>query len=234
VRRWAIFTALLAGLVAGGVHVLSGPDHLAAVLPLAADSRGERAWWVGLRWGLGHVAGVLLVGALAVALREALPMELISGWSERLVGVLLVGIGVWALLRALHLRLHVHEHVHDGHRHTHLHAHDAAPHAVSHAHPEAHDHGAAAFGVGTLHGLAGSAHLLGVLPALALPLAAAGVYLGAFAVGTLLAMAAFAGGVGLALRHLGARAGAAHRALLAGSGVMAVGVGVAWLVMGPA
>ena len=39
-------------------------------------------------------------------------------------------------------------------------------------------HGRAAFAVGTLHGLAGSSHLLGILPALAMPSdLAAGIYL---------------------------------------------------------
>ncbi len=53
-----------AGLVAGFVHVLSGPDHLAAIAPYAVDSR-SRAWRTGVRWGLGHTAGVLCVGAAA-------------------------------------------------------------------------------------------------------------------------------------------------------------------------
>ena len=35
-----------AGLSAGGLHVLAGPDHLAAVAPLAADS-SRRRWLAG-------------------------------------------------------------------------------------------------------------------------------------------------------------------------------------------
>lgn len=50
---------LLAGLAAGAVQVLTGPDHLAAVAPLSVASR-EAAWKAGLRWGRGHCAvGVL-------------------------------------------------------------------------------------------------------------------------------------------------------------------------------
>jgi len=56
--------AILTGLLAGGVHVLSGPDHLAAVAPLAVQDRS--AWRSGLRWGLGHSSGVLLVGVLSL------------------------------------------------------------------------------------------------------------------------------------------------------------------------
>jgi len=48
----AMLAATLAGLAAGLIHVLSGPDHLAAVAPLAGG-RG-RAWRAGFLWGLGH------------------------------------------------------------------------------------------------------------------------------------------------------------------------------------
>ena len=60
-----------------------------------------------------------------------------------------------------------------------------------------HVHGHAAFSVGTLHGAAGSAHLLGILPALALPSdLAAGAYLLLFGTGSVAAMGAFASLVG--------------------------------------
>ena len=53
--------------------------------------------------------------------------------------------------------------------------------------PHRHDH--TAFFAGSLHGVAGTAHVLGVLPALALPGAAAsGAYLVGFAFGTVLAI----------------------------------------------
>ena len=46
-----IVTAL-SGLIAGMVHVLAGPDHLAAVAPLAAGS-GAGRWRAGFTWGGG-------------------------------------------------------------------------------------------------------------------------------------------------------------------------------------
>ena len=100
----AMFAALLAGLTAGLIHVLSGPDHLAAVAPLAGG-RG-RAWRAGFLWGLGHSGGVLAVGLLALALRGALPIDALSSWSERIVGVTLVGIGLWGFTRVLRGPIH--------------------------------------------------------------------------------------------------------------------------------
>jgi hypothetical protein len=89
--------ALFAGLVAGAVHVVTGPDHLAAVAPLAVDARAS-AWRAGLRWGLGHSAGVAVVGLLALGLRETLPIDALSSVSERLIGVTLIGLGLWGVV----------------------------------------------------------------------------------------------------------------------------------------
>jgi sulfite exporter TauE/SafE len=60
-----------------------------------------------------------------------------------------------------------------------------------------------AFAIGTLHGLAGSSHIFGVLPALALPSTfAAAVYLLAFGIGSVAAMTCVAWVLGLvALRY---------------------------------
>ena len=83
-----IVISALTGLIAGAVHVWSGPDHLAALAPLAVR-RPRRAWLPGMRWGLGHSAGVGLIGLLSLWLRDRLPVDLLSTWGERLVGVML-------------------------------------------------------------------------------------------------------------------------------------------------
>src|SRR5262245_32887703 len=156
--------AVITGLTAGIIHVWTGPDHLATIAPLAVRSP-KRSWIPGLRWGLGHSAGVVLIGLLSLLLRGLIPINLVTTWGQRIVGVVLVAIGFWALAKAL--RVHVHEHEHDGERHLHMHAHT---HRISHAEPEAHHHHThAAFGIGVLHGLAGSSHFLGVLPILVMP-----------------------------------------------------------------
>ena len=105
--------ALFAGLAAGCIHVLSGPDHLAAIAPLSLG-RKVRTWMIGARWGLGHASGVLFVGLLSLMIREIIPLESVSSWAERLVGVALIGIGLWGLRKAFSTRLHLHEHSHGG------------------------------------------------------------------------------------------------------------------------
>jgi hypothetical protein len=196
-----VIIAALAGILAGFVHVLSGPDHLAAVAPLA--SGGDRqSWRAGALWGLGHSSGVIIVGLLALLLRGWLPLEWLSSWSERMVGIVLIGIGLWGFHRAFRARVHTH----------------------SHAHPHA------AFGVGILHGLAGSSHFLGVLPALALPgLAASLGYLGGFGIGTVAAMSGFATVIGLIATRTQHRGPVATRWLLSACSTFALLVGIAWL-----
>ncbi len=107
-----VLGALIAGLVAGVLHVLSGPDHLAAVLPFAVRGR-RQALRVGATWGLGHGLGVLLLGAVAVALRSTMHLEAISGAAEVVVGVMLMVLGAWAIRRSRFVEVHAHEHEHE-------------------------------------------------------------------------------------------------------------------------
>ena len=221
----AILAPLAAGLVAGLIHVLSGPDHLAAMAPLAASSR-RRGWVAGSSWGLGHTAGVWAVAGVSLLCRGILPLDRLSSWGERAVGAMLIGVGLWGLRHAW--RFHAHEHEHGGLRHRHLHLHLARS-ARGQAHvPHAHTH--AAIGIGALHGLAGSSHLLGILPALALPTTAAAVqYVLAFGVGSIAAMTAFSAGIGALAGRFEVGARRAHGWLLASCSGAAVLVGCFWL-----
>lgn len=218
---------VLTGIIAGIIHVWTGPDHLTAIAPLAVR-RPQSAWIPGIRWGFGHSAGVAVVGLLSLWLRDLIPVEWLSSWGERLVGVMLFGIGLWALGQAFKNRLHAHEHEHDGAHHIHVHSHHHG-HAPEKAASHRHSH--AAFGIGTLHGLAGSSHFLGVLPALALPTTwQAAIYLCAFGTGSVLAMALFSWGVGKLALRLEDQGRVIYRRLMAASGAAALGVGVFWMV----
>jgi len=149
----------LTGFIASMAHVVTGPDHLAAVSPLAIDSR-KKSWIIGLAWGLGHTLGMLLIGLLFVLFKEFLPIDAIAKYSETVIGFLLIGIGIWALVR-IYLRhshgnrphghfhdkpflyAHIHKHTHEPkpvHEHHHPHA-PATEHKHSHVHPHPHGHG---------------------------------------------------------------------------------------------
>src|SRR2546428_13784728 len=105
--------AAITGFVAGMIHVWSGPDHLAAIAPLAVR-KPARAWIAGARWGLGHSAGVAVGGLLALWLRDLLPGNLVSTWGERIVGGMLFWVGLWALRKTV--TCHAPRHEDDGGR----------------------------------------------------------------------------------------------------------------------
>lgn len=187
---------LLAGIAAAMLHVLAGPDHLAAVAPFAIE-RVKKAWKVGLLWGVGHLAGMLIVGLLFLFFKDLIPIEEISGYSEKFVGVLLILLGIWILIKVYKPS--------KSHKHTHIHSKDKEvihKHEHKHDHKEVHEHShivdakksyISTFLIGLVHGLAGVAHFLVFLPVIGFENKGQGVrYIIGFGIGTLLAMTAFA------------------------------------------
>jgi ABC-type nickel/cobalt efflux system permease component RcnA len=213
--------AFITGLFAGLIHVWSGPDHLAAVGPLSVQ-RTKRSWSIGVRWGLGHSTGVVLIGLIALSFREALPLSSVSSIAERLVGIVLIGIGIWGIRKALLQRVHSHPHTHghDTHAHFHVHATENRRHAHTHA----------AFAIGSLHGVAGSSHFIGVLPALAFPTALATLgYLAGYAAGTVIGMAGFSSAVAWFQRWRGFAGAVGYQRMMCGCSCAALAVGVYWI-----
>jgi hypothetical protein len=207
---------LVTGFAAGGLHVFAGPDHLAALAPIAMESTAK-AGRIGAYWGFGHGVGVVIVGGVALVLRSLVDIGAWSQWAELVVGFLLLGVGAWAVWKASRVEIHVHEHDHDAEVHEHVHAHDHGGHGHHHA----------AMGIGLLHGMAGSGHLFGVLPALALGTGQAVVYLAAYLVAAVLAMGGFAYVLGRMARLGGPML---VKRLMYGSGTVALVVGVFWIV----
>jgi nickel/cobalt exporter len=186
------------GFGLGLVHALDA-DHVMAVSALATSRpRLGECLRFALRWALGHGGTLLLVGGAAFALGLAIPASFARG-AELAVGLVMIGLGAWVLRDVLRQCAHLHVHRHDGvpdHAHWHTHA----PHG-SHA-ADAHRHGHGAVLVGALHGTAGSAPLLALLPAVAEGSAALGLaYLVAFSAGVLVAMLAFGGLFGALLQR---------------------------------
>ena len=144
--------AVLLGLRHAGV-----PDHLVAVSTLVAtepDHLWRRAGRLGLAWGLGHATTLVALGIPIVFFSRYLPADLQRA-AEALVGVVIVALAVRLLRRWRAGRFHVHEHEHDGVVHRHLHAH---PHGREHRHEHSAPRSSrAAYGVGLVHGVGGSA-----------------------------------------------------------------------------
>ena len=184
---WVAYATAFALGVAHALEV----DHMVAVSAFIGNRpRLRSAVSFGVRWGVGHSLVVLIVGGALVASGITLP-ERIAGWAELGVGLMLVGLGLWALRASRRLHLHA-PHDHGGHAH--LHAHPPAHHPHSHARRDpARHHRHLSTLVGAVHGLAGTAPVVALVPVtlMASRWGAVG-YLAAFGVGTILAMGLYA------------------------------------------
>jgi ABC-type nickel/cobalt efflux system permease component RcnA len=224
--------ALGTAFVLGAVHALE-VDHMIAVTAFVASRPAfAAALAFGSRWGAGHGLAVLLAGGILLATGLRWP-ERWDAWGEAAVGAMLVGVGLWALVRARKLHLHPPQEHGD---HAHLHAHDDSRvvgrgSSEHHHHVHGHPHGRGITAVGLVHGLAGTSAVVALVPVTLMDRPAAGVlYLLAFGLGTIAAMTAFALIAALAMRQAGQSSVAWARRLGAFAGVGAVAVGVYWVV----
>lgn len=93
------------------MHVVTGPDHLSAIATLSANVGSVlRAFGLGVRWGLGHSTGLLLVGTILILAtrgngHDTVDMpDLVSHLLESLVGVFMIFLGIYGLRRAVEKR----------------------------------------------------------------------------------------------------------------------------------
>jgi ABC-type nickel/cobalt efflux system permease component RcnA len=138
-----------------GLRHAADPDHLVAVSTLVAGLRkgaGRAAGRLGAAWGLGHATTMLAFGIPAIVFRSYLP-AVVEQIAEVAIGVIIVVLAVRLLLRWRRGAFHAHVHEHDGSVHAHVHSHVSGS---SHQHSHAVRSPAQAFGIGLVHGLAGS------------------------------------------------------------------------------
>ena len=175
---------IFTGVAAGFVHVMSGADHLIAMAPSAINSP-KKALKNGFSWGLGHSSGILLLAFFAIFIKDITPLNKFSNIAEFLVGISLLIVGVFAIKNSLQLSIHSHSHKHENgfaHRHYHFHTNEQKNN---------NKHSHALTGLGLLHGIAGGSHFLAVLPALALPMISACLYLMSYLIGSFISMNLF-------------------------------------------
>lgn len=226
---------LIAGLIASMLHVIMGPDHVAAILPFVIEAK-RKAWKVGLFWGIGHIFGMLLIGLLFLFFKDLIPIESISNYSELLVGVVLVLIGLWAFYKIFTTKVeHKHLHVHSEnnpmiHKHTHEHH-----HRNTHEHKHKKEDSQSvftSFSIGVLHGFAGIAHFVLFLPVLSFENNFdAFTYISGFMLGILLAMTLFS----LLMGSISTFAKNEHNQTLfkgirLAGGIFAILIGVYWIL----
>jgi cytochrome c biogenesis protein CcdA len=147
-----------------GIRHATDPDHLTAVstVVLSRGSEGaRRAGVLGLAWGVGHATTLLAFGIPLLLFARRLPASMLQG-AEVAIGLIIVFLAARLLLRWRRGHYHTHPHAHGDVLHAHPHVHEGShpEHATGHAHAHAERLGRsplAAFGIGMVHGLGGSA-----------------------------------------------------------------------------
>ena len=90
---------IFTGLSLGVLHVLAGPDHLSALATLSVGN-SWKAMALGVRWGLGHSTGLVVVAVIFISLKGEMDLSRISLYSNTLLGVFMITIGLYGVVGA--------------------------------------------------------------------------------------------------------------------------------------
>ena len=206
-----------------GLRHASDPDHLAAVTTLIASGRdraSRSAGRLGFVWGLGHATSLFVFGLPIVLFEAYLPGRIQQG-AEASVGVLIVALACWLLLRWRRGVFHLHDHMH-------VHGH-GTERGHGHGHARATRSPLGAYAIGLVHGMGGSAGVGVLLLAAIQSRSLAVLALALFACSTALSMALLSTGFGFALSRAPVQRVLASVAPAFGVASLAFGV---WYVLG--
>lgn len=212
------------GMANGLLHALDA-DHILAVSAVALsgqrgrEKRDGKVLRTALLWALGHGVSLICLVAMAVGLGWAIP-EALSRGAELLVGVILIAIGGSIVLRLWRGTIRITRHHHSGlPPHTHIH---------NPGHEHRSDHRPVL--VGIVHGIAGSAPLLAVLPLMIRQeFIFVALYVLLFSACVAAMMCAFGGGLGSVARMLEKRTASGIKWLQGTLGIQALVMGAYWL-----
>jgi sulfite exporter TauE/SafE len=169
-----LFTTISLGFLLGIKHAIE-PDHVIAVSTVASQSKKLwRSSLIGVFWGIGHTATLLLTGVLIILLKGNIPEE----WAmslEFLVGIMLVYFGVTTFLSIKNYNKHADHEPHGMGKRTSL----------------------KAVFMGFIHGLAGSAAMVLLTLSTVSTLWEGIVYILIFGIGTIVGMLVFTTIIGI-------------------------------------
>lgn len=157
-------------------------DHLLAVSNFLRKAKTRAlALEISMSWAIGHMLAAALI-TIILFYSGGYLLKSISVHFEKIVGLMLIMLGLWSIKGVLSIHSHKHSHGNIVHSHPHL-----------HSKTEGHEH-RHMFGIGIIHGLASNDELL-MLFTVSLGISTLGGILlsvGAFSVGVVIGMVAFA------------------------------------------
>jgi ABC-type nickel/cobalt efflux system permease component RcnA len=180
-----LFVLLMYALYEGLLHAFEA-DHVLAVTNIVSQrNRIFPALKDGVCWGLGHTSTIFLIGIIILMFKVNIPDRMFA-YFEALVGLMLILVASYRLyvfFRKERLEVHAHAHEHAGenkHPHVHVHLKGKSLHKAS-------------YGIGFVHGLAGSGALVVLVMTQINTITNSLLYLMLFGVGSIAGMAAVAG-----------------------------------------
>ena len=195
-----LLSMILLGFALGLMHALDA-DHVMAVSVLSNLKPGFiKTLRYCANWALGHGCVLIVSGLLLFGLGLSIPQSMVH-FAEISVGLFLIGMGLYCLWRFRRERIVLTEHSHGELSHRHWQIEGNLDHASAKPGDKS---GHAPVMIGMLHGFAGSAPALALVPVVAHGnLVTAMAYLVLFSVGVMIAMLVFGIGFGATQEYLG-------------------------------
>lgn len=174
-------------LYEGLIHAFEA-DHILAVTNIVSQRNNLKpAIKDGIFWGLGHTSTIFLVGIIMIVFRVHIPPGAFS-FFEAAVGFMLIIVASYRVYVFLcdeqtAISFHRHKHEHAGenkHLHTHIHLRGKNLHKAS-------------YGIGIVHGLAGSGALVVLIMTQIESIGNSILYLVIFGLGSIVGMTCIAG-----------------------------------------
>ncbi len=199
-----MFELLFTGFYLGGVHILSAPDHLAAIVPLSLMDK-KRSWRIGLLWGIGHLIGLLGLGVLLYYFKSLVNLEALTHYGMLYIAILLLFVGGWIIYKSKNTYL--------------LQT------------PKAHGHlSKITIGTGIVHGFAGFSHIYTLAPTLSMNDVAFFSYFGGFALGSIVSVVFFTYLLCFLPERLIAKQ-SLYKKIILGSGILTVILGIIMIAL---
>lgn len=92
---------IVTGITLGILHVVTGLDHMSALAALSAGNSSCGAMTLGIRWGLGHSIGLILVAIIFISLKGDLDLRRIGRFCDILLGIFMITIGLFGVAAAV-------------------------------------------------------------------------------------------------------------------------------------
>jgi ABC-type nickel/cobalt efflux system permease component RcnA len=178
---------LLYALYEGLIHAFEA-DHILAVTNIISQrNKIFPAIKDGIFWGLGHTSTIFLMGIIMILFKVNIPDSSFS-YFEAAVGLMLILVASYRLYiflkyeqTAIHVHKHSHEHTGENkHWHAHIHLKGKNLHKTS-------------YGIGIVHGLAGSGALVVLVMTQIQAITNSLLYLVIFGIGSIIGMTLVAG-----------------------------------------